>query len=135
MKTILLTLTLLFSVTLFSQNIADKKVNTYNIATLGAVDTIYIPINYKTSNNYIGLQIEYKGVTGTANGDYSIYMTNATTVDFELINVGVFPYTISTANEVAAYEKTNLNFTWMPIIFNKNGMTGGQIIIHLNLKN
>ena len=107
--------------------------NTINIASLPAVDTFFVQTGVSTSGT-LALQVVFRSVTGTTNGSFNLYQTLDLTALFGEFSNTELPYTISSANEVVAFEKQFTAYQYMPIIITKNQMTGGYIDIYLKVK-
>ncbi len=134
MKNLLLLLLCAFSLSVSADQIEIKRNdNILDISEFNATDTLYIENNFKV-DALMGLQILFKGVTGTADGTLNIYETNDLDELYMEVASSQLPYTISAADESIGFTKDGLPYKYIVIILDKNGMTGGEFKTLLNIK-
>ena len=134
MKKLVLLLSLsMFVLIVSSQTVIKQGLNTLDIASMAAIDTLIISTDYNTQA-IMGVQMTFESVTGTTNGSTAFYQKNKSSDMYSVMTHTSLPWIISSADETMFFEKSPLYADQTYIIVTKNGMTGGNLLIDLRVR-
>ena len=134
MKKLVLLLSLSMLVLIVSsQTVIKQGLNTLDIASMSAIDTLSISTDYNMGA-IMGVQMTFESVTGTTNGSTAFYQKNKSSDMYSVITHTSLPWIISSADETMFFEKSPLYADQTYIIVTKNGMTGGNLLIDLRVR-